>query len=185
MTASPPREIQVAWARTLILRLKQERGFNIQLSTWDTYASAESRQQLAREGVETGTLSVDLRSKTASTWGVLRDLASARRIRLPGSALMISELEGLTLMPNGKVDHPPGLTKDIADAVAGAVHGALTFAESSAEDGTTVGAGSSGVILADPVMVGGTPLGMTPGGYDAGFFDGGIDIFGGSGGSWY
>jgi hypothetical protein len=59
----------------------------------------------------------------------MRDLFSERRLIVPGCGeqqdLAVYELLALSRLPNGKIDHPPGGSKDLADALACAVAGAL------------------------------------------------------------
>jgi len=42
--------------------------------------------------------------------------------------LLVTELKALTLIRGKKLDHPPGGSKDVSDAWAGSVHGAVEVA---------------------------------------------------------
>jgi hypothetical protein len=48
--------------------------------------------------------------------------------------LVVDEVLSLRRLKNGKVDHPSGGSKDMADAVAGAVLGAVTMGGSEGEE---------------------------------------------------
>jgi hypothetical protein len=121
-SAQPPREIQIRWARDLCLELRR-RGFNIRRFTADGYQSTDTLQILElQQGMETDTISTD---RDEGLWRSLRDLFNEGRIEMARRELVRTELLGLSKMPNGKVDHMPGSSKDEADALAGAVDGAL------------------------------------------------------------
>lgn len=136
----PPREIQIRWARLLVMELIRQ-GWAIRLVTFDGFESADTRQILTlQHGVETAVVSTDRSTSLKSgekpsgvqgeaLWKSLGDLFAEDRITVPGFGdqheLAQHELLALSRMPNGKVDHPPGGSKDLADALAGAAAGAL------------------------------------------------------------
>lgn len=107
--------------RLLVAELRK-RGFVISRVTFDQFQSSDSMQILEATGIPTQRVSVD-RDETA--WRTLRDLIYEGRISLPASALLEDELLGLKKLLNGKIDHPALGSKDVADAVAGSVLGAL------------------------------------------------------------
>ncbi len=117
----PPREIQIRWARNLCFELRR-RGFNVRSFTFDGFQSADSMQILEANGIEGELLSTD---KSEEPWRNLRDLFGERRIEMPERGRLHDELLALSRMPNGKIDHPPGGSKDEADALAGAATGAV------------------------------------------------------------
>lgn len=121
LTADPPREVQVRWYRMLCAELRR-RGFNVRRYTFDGFQSVDSLQILSTWGIDTARLSLDMSDEG---WRNLRDLMVESRVSWPASARLRAELEGLQRLNNGKVDHPPGGSKDEADALAGAVVGAL------------------------------------------------------------
>jgi len=152
--AQPVREIQIRWARLLCLELIR-RGFNIRLFTCDGFESADGRQIMETQyGIETHVVSTDRASmiKTdgisqgEALWRNVRDLASEARLTIPGSGqfyeLCLNELLALSRMPNGKIDHPPGGSKDVADALAGACGGAVYLGGREDEDGSQAYPGS-------------------------------------------
>jgi hypothetical protein len=117
----PPLEIQIRWVGDLLLELRR-RGFVISLFTADQWQSLDLQQRLTVAGIETDKFSLD-RDETG--WRNLRDLCYEGRLEFPRWELAIREILGLSRMPNGKIDHPAGGSKDIADAIAGACHGAV------------------------------------------------------------
>ena len=121
LRSDPPREIQIRWVRLLVSELRR-RGFVIAKVSFDQFQSSDSMQILEATGVPTERVSVD-RDETA--WRTLRDLIYEGRISLPASELLTEELLSLKKLVNGKVDHPALGSKDVADAVAGSVIGAL------------------------------------------------------------
>lgn len=118
---TPPREIQIRWARELCFELRRQ-GFPVVKFTFDQYQSADSMQILESHGVQTGRFSLD---RDEVGWRTLRDVAYEGRLEMPEFPLVINELTGLTRLPNGKIDHPADGSKDVADSLAGAVAAAL------------------------------------------------------------
>jgi hypothetical protein len=117
----PPREIQIRWARELAYELKK-RGFRIKRFTFDGFESRDSMQILEKSGVESKRVSTD---RTNEPWRNLMDVMYDGRLIAQHRELLIDELLGLTILPNGKVDHPRLGSKDEADALACAVFGAV------------------------------------------------------------
>jgi hypothetical protein len=134
--AIPPREIQIRWARLLVMELRR-RHFNVRRVTFDQFQSVDSMQILRDYGIESERVSTDLASPRVTgprgalqgpeLWRNLRDLFSEDRIRLARRPRLLDELMALTRLPNGKIDHPPGGGKDEADALACAAAGAIVL----------------------------------------------------------
>lgn len=118
---NPPREIQIRWARELAYELKK-RGFRIKRFTFDGYESRDSMQILEKSGIESKRVSTD---RTNEPWRNLMDIMYDGRLIAQRHELLIDELLGLTILPNGKVDHPRMGSKDLADAAACAIFGAV------------------------------------------------------------
>jgi hypothetical protein len=131
----PPREIQIRWARELCLELRR-RGFNVRWFSFDGFQSVDSMQILEQNGIETKRVSTDL---TVEPYRGLRDMFNEGRIEIPlwyppdRDPELLRELFGLNKQANGKIDHPVGGSKDMADAVACAVQGAVQ--QGGQEDG--------------------------------------------------
>jgi hypothetical protein len=169
----------IRWAKELAFELLR-RGFYIQRFTFDNFQSADLIQTLERHGIESERKSADLTSSTV--WKTLKDVASEGRLHMPFSQLLINELTALSKI-NGKIDHPPGGSKDLADALACSIEGAILSGGEEDADGSTTEVGAeffqSGSALyalegtdetysmfGDPF---GTPLGMPTGMKGMGF----------------
>lgn len=132
------REIQIRWARELAYEL-MSRGFLIRRYTFDGFQSVDSIQILETHGIETDRVSMD---RTDVHWKNLRDVASEGRLRMPYVKILMDEIEALSHI-NGKIDHPPHLSKDMADALAGSVAGAIVVGGAEDADGSLVDVGDS------------------------------------------
>jgi intein-like protein with splicing domain len=84
--------------------------------------SRDSQQILETHGIETDRFSTDV---SEEGWRTLRDVMYEGRLEMPSRELVITELLGLSRLPNGKIDHLGDSSKDEADGLAGAVDGAL------------------------------------------------------------
>jgi hypothetical protein len=116
------REVQIRWFRKLVWELVA-RGFYIARVSYDGFQSTDSLQILESRGIEAEKISCD-RADTP-VWKTLKDVMYDGRLQAYYHELAIAELRGLRRLPNGKVDHPDGGSKDVADALAGSVFGAL------------------------------------------------------------
>lgn len=157
-----PREIQIRWFRKLVWQL-MTRGFVIGLASADKFESADTLQILESRGVETARLSSD---RKPEVWNALRDVMYDHRLEAYWDPRVVDQILALTRLPNGKVDHPPGGAKDMADAVVGSVVGALQLGGTEGDNpmrADEVGKGS---------MTVGSPWNMPPG-MDAGIGMGG------------
>ncbi|MGC9319024.1 MAG: hypothetical protein ACP5KN_13405 [Armatimonadota bacterium] len=119
----PPEggELQFAMVRELILTLV-ERGFRLEQVSFDGYESADSRQILKRKGLNVKLVSVD---RSAEAYETLKELLNEGRLRWYRYEPVLQECRGLELVQGRKVDHRQGGSKDVADAVAGAVSQAV------------------------------------------------------------
>lgn len=116
-----PREVQIRWYRKLIWELRA-RGFNIMLATFDNFQSADTIQILQSRGIESKKVSTD---KNNILWDTLRDVMYDGRLEGYWRETLVTEIQRLSLLKNGRVDHPPDGSKDEADALAGSVAGAI------------------------------------------------------------
>ncbi len=115
----PSGEISFESVRQLIRDL-QDRGFNIKGGgvTFDGWQSVDSQQTLKREGYRTATLSVD---RDLVAHDTLQELINTDQLSFYELPVLIKEAGQLQLRKGSKVDHPAGGSKDVVDAVAGAV----------------------------------------------------------------
>lgn len=117
-----PREVQIRWYRKLIWELRS-RGFQIAYVTFDNFQSTDSMQILESWGIETKRASTD---RTNELYDALKDVLYDSRLEGYYEELLVKELRTLSKLKNGRIDHPPNGSKDLADALAGAVAGAVT-----------------------------------------------------------
>lgn len=96
-------------------------GFNIKLVTFDRWNSVDIQTNLKSVGIKTEILSV-----AKKHYDDLAALVYEQRILTPKIELLYDELINLKVMPNGKIDHPRKKSKDLSDALCGAVINALT-----------------------------------------------------------
>lgn len=129
------REIQIRWARQLVFELRK-RGFDIRFVSFDQFQSADSMQILNDNGIESKRVSADLGT---SVWNTLRDVANDNRLIAPKNQLLINEI--LSLVKNetkNKVDHLADGSKDLADAFACSIVGAIMVGGQEDENGTVI-----------------------------------------------
>jgi len=117
--------------------LKVEK-LNIQDETWDieieglhnfavgagvfVHNSTDSMQLLRSKGIRSDYLSVD---RTIEPYQTLKEIIYTGRIKCHKMEVLLEELCRLEITKSNKVDHSPGSSKDVADAVCGAVFGCV------------------------------------------------------------
>lgn len=104
-----------------IINLKR-RGINIGRVTTDQWNSVDFQKQLNSIGIKSDTLSVARREYDDLVLTVYD-----KRVILPSVEILLKELLQLKIINDRKVDHPRSGSKDLADAVAGAVHNAIAW----------------------------------------------------------
>ena len=97
----------------------RRRGINVALVTTDRWNSLDFQKQLTSVGIKSDTLSVARKHYDDMQLMVYDD-----RIALPKIDILLRELMQLKIINDKKVDHPRNGSKDLADAVAGAVYNA-------------------------------------------------------------
>jgi hypothetical protein len=112
------RPIDFSDVREFIISLQRAK-FNIKLVTFDRWNSDLTIEQLNSVGIQAEKLSVgrDHYSELALTMG--QNMLSG-----PDVDLLRKELKKLVVLPNGNVDHTNKSSKDLSDAVCGAVYNA-------------------------------------------------------------
>ena len=118
----PDDEVPIWKIREFLLWMR-ERGINIAKVTFDQYQSLDTLQLLKRSNFNVDRLSVD---KTDEQYLNLVALYLERRLRHPENLVYRRELFMLEYDDKHKVDHPAGASKDLADAVCGAVWNATS-----------------------------------------------------------
>ena len=103
-----------------IISLK-ERGFNLRMVTFDRWNSHDLMQQLKAYGINTELLSV-----AKKHYEDMSLLVTEERLSGPAIKLLVEELLQLRIVRD-KVDHPRKGSKDLADAVCGAVYNSISL----------------------------------------------------------
>ena len=119
-TPTPDKSVDFTDVKDHILALKT-RGFKIRLCTFDRWNSHDMMQQLKQYGINTETLSVAKKHYDDMAMIVLEE-----RLSGPNIPLLIDELLQLRIMRD-KVDHPRKGSKDLSDAVCGAIYNAISL----------------------------------------------------------
>ena len=87
----------------------------------DSFQSVDTLQQLRQKGFATDRQSID---KTPIPYDVLKQAMYDGRVDIPHHEVLQAELVSLERNARtGKIDHRPGGSKDLADALAGVVYG--------------------------------------------------------------
>ena len=98
----------------------RRQGFNIGLVTFDRWQSFDIQQELQSVGIKTDTLSVGKKH-----YEDLAMLIYEERVMMPHLSLLLEEMSELRIVSDKKVDHPRKGSKDLSDAVTGAVYNAI------------------------------------------------------------
>ena len=99
----------------------RRQGFNIGMVSFDRWQSFDIQNELKSVGIKTETVSV-----AKKHYEDMAMLVYEERLAMPAIELLFEELTELKIMKNNRVDHPRKLSKDLADAVCGAVFGAIS-----------------------------------------------------------
>lgn len=115
-------EVDFAAVREWVLDLQRRHRLQVACVSYDGWQSVESRQALERAGVPTREVSVD---RSTRPYDTLKELMLTGQLDYYHDDALFDELRQLELVKGVKVDHPPGGSKDMADAVAGALYNLL------------------------------------------------------------
>ena len=99
----------------------RRQGFNIGMVSFDRWQSFDIQNELKQVGMRTETVSV-----AKKHYEDMAMLVYEERLAMPMIDLLFEELTELKIMNNNKVDHPRKKSKDLADAVCGAIFGAIS-----------------------------------------------------------
>ena len=119
-TPTADKSVDFTEVKDHILALRT-RGFKIRVCTFDRWNSHDMMQQLKQYGINTETLSVAKKHYDDMAMVVLEE-----RLSGPHIPLLIDELLQLRIMRD-KVDHPRKGSKDLSDAVCGAIYNAISL----------------------------------------------------------
>ena len=96
-------------------------GFDIGMVSFDRWQSFDIQNELKQVGMRTDTVSV-----AKKHYEDMAMLVYEERLVMPAIELLFEELTQLKIMKNDRVDHPRKKSKDLADAVCGAIFGAIS-----------------------------------------------------------
>ena len=99
----------------------RRQGFNIGLVSFDRWQSYDIQQELLAVGMRTDTVSV-----AKKHYEDLAMMIYEERVAMPMIPLLLDEMSELKIMKGNRVDHPRKKSKDLADAVCGAVFNAIS-----------------------------------------------------------
>ena len=99
----------------------RRQGFDIGMVSFDRWQSFDIQNELKAVGMRTETVSV-----AKKHYEDMAMLVYEERLAMPAIDLLFEELTELKIMKNNRVDHPRKLSKDLADAVCGAIFGAIS-----------------------------------------------------------
>jgi hypothetical protein len=117
----PGGEIVYDKIRSIIYTLRDKLGLPVKWVSFDTFQSTDSMQMLAVNGFVTGYQSVDT---STDAYDLTKQAIYDGRMHAPAHHKAQKELTTLEFhAKEGKVDHPPNGSKDVADAMAGVVFG--------------------------------------------------------------
>ena len=99
-------------------------GFDIGMVSFDRWQSFDIQNELKAVGMRTETVSV-----AKKHYEDMAMLIYEERLAMPMIDLLFEELTELKIMKGNRVDHPRKSSKDLADAVCGAVFGAISHTQ--------------------------------------------------------
>jgi hypothetical protein len=97
-------------------------GFRIGMVTFDRWQSFDIQQELKSVGINADTLSVGKKH-----YEDLAMLYYEQRVLMPHIDILLEEMSELRIVNDRKVDHPRKGSKDLSDAVTGAVYNAISL----------------------------------------------------------
>ena len=112
--------VNLSEVKQWIINLRRQ-GFNIGVVSFDRWQSFDIQQELKAVGIKTDTVSV-----AKKHYEDLAMMIYEERVAIPRIPLLLEEMSELKIMKNTRVDHPRKKSKDLADAVCGAVFGAIS-----------------------------------------------------------
>ena len=96
-------------------------GFNLGMVSFDRWQSFDIQNELKQVGIKTETVSVAKKHYEDMAMLIYED-----RLAMPAIDLLFEEMTELKIMKGNRVDHPRKKSKDLADAVCGAIFGAIS-----------------------------------------------------------
>ena len=118
----PDKDVDFSAIENYILSMK-EKGLRVVNVTYDNYQSVSSMQTLEKFGISAKYKSIGRSSREA--YDTFKDLLYQEKLDGFFVKEVVDEVLGLDVVYGDKIEARPGMMKDRADAVVGAVHGVL------------------------------------------------------------
>jgi hypothetical protein len=112
--------VNLSEVKQWIINLRRQ-GFNIGMVSFDRWQSFDIQNELQAVGIRTETVSV-----AKKHYEDLAMMIYEERVSIPRIPILLEEMSELKIMKGNRVDHPRKKSKDLADAVCGAVFGAIS-----------------------------------------------------------
>ena len=112
--------VNLSEVKQWIINLRRE-GFNIGMVSFDRWQSFDIQNELQAVGIKSETVSV-----AKKHYEDLAMMIYEERVAIPMIPILLEEMSELKIMKGNRVDHPRKKSKDLADAVCGAVFGAIS-----------------------------------------------------------
>ena len=112
--------VNLSEVKQWIMNLRRQ-GFNIGMVSFDRWQSFDIQNELQAVGIRTETVSV-----AKKHYEDLAMMIYEERVSIPRIPILLEEMSELKIMKGNRVDHPRKKSKDLADAVTGAVFGAIS-----------------------------------------------------------
>jgi len=135
--------VNLSEVKQWIINLRRE-GFNIGMVSFDRWQSFDIQNELQAVGIKTETVSV-----AKKHYEDLAMMIYEERVAIPMIPLLLEEMSELKIMKGNRVDHPRKKSKDLADAVCGAVFGAISHTQKTNNTEIEIHTWSSSARLAE------------------------------------
>jgi len=112
--------VNLSEVKQWIINLRRQ-GFNIGMVSFDRWQSFDIQNELQAVGIRTETVSV-----AKKHYEDLAMMIYEERVSIPRIPILLEEMSELKIMKGNRVDHPRKKSKDLSDAVTGAVFGAIS-----------------------------------------------------------
>ena len=115
--------VNLSEVKQWIINLRRQ-GFNLGMVSFDRWQSFDIQNELQAVGIRTDTVSV-----AKKHYEDLAMMIYEERVAIPMIPILLEEMSELKIMKGNRVDHPRKKSKDLADAVCGAVFGAISHTQ--------------------------------------------------------
>lgn len=116
-------EIDFEDVRKIFFEL-DEKGADLGMVSYDSWQSEDSKQQFEKKGIPIRILSID---RGTGPYDTLKSMIYQNRLVGVRDKQAVIELLTLEMFRGRKIDHPREGSKDLADAIAGAVYNCVEF----------------------------------------------------------